>query len=78
MFNRASWTVLLFVILFGIMENSLGAKVETLLPCNQLSVQKRVFEPFPTSEMRTLEKKALALLVTCIGSPIQGLLESVF
>lgn len=67
LFSRASCTVLLFIILFGIMLNSLGAISETLLPFIHLSVQNKVLEPLPISVVRTAEKKDSALLGTCIG-----------
>ncbi|ONM17127.1 hypothetical protein ZEAMMB73_Zm00001d003539 [Zea mays] len=77
LFNKASCTVLLRVILFGIVANSLGAISETFFPLIHLSVQKKVLDPLPVSVISTLEKKSLDLLGTCIGSPAHGRLGSV-
>jgi hypothetical protein len=65
LFNKASWRVLLFAILFGIVSSKLGAMSIILRPNSHLSVKVR--DPFPTSEIRTVEKRARALSGTWIG-----------
>jgi hypothetical protein len=77
LFKSASFTVLLLAILLGIELYRLGAMSEILVPCSHLSSQN-VFDPSPTSEIRAIEKKALALFGTCMGRPAQGRPESVF
>jgi hypothetical protein len=61
LFNKASWTVLLLAIRFRIVSCNLGAMSIILFPWSHLSVQNMVFEPSPTSETKTAEKKARAL-----------------
>lgn len=48
-----------------------------LFPLIHLFAQKKVLDPLPVSVISTLEKKSLALLGTCIGSPAHGRLGSV-
>jgi hypothetical protein len=78
LFDRASWTVLSFLILLGTAANSLGAWSSNLFPCSQRSVQKRVELPFPISVITTMEKKPFIVSGICIGSKVQGFSGSVF
>jgi hypothetical protein len=51
-------------ILFGIAANSVGSISPSLCPCSHLSVQKRVDDPLPTSDISTILKKSRVLLGT--------------
>jgi hypothetical protein len=67
-FVRSSRTVYLFALLLGMRAMKCGARSAMHCPWSHLSFQNRVHALSPTSEMTTIEKKALTQWCTWIGN----------